>query len=400
MSHNHAQIPQKRERHTAIDAEQPGASAQKAAKLGENTDAATAIHSQHTKQTLDMPKGRARPDSATPYLTPSMESLLNWQKSYDANRPGRSPSPWEDPSECKTTTSERTATSKAGANSKGTTKATDDGQRDHQNGVHHDAQHYDQHGDQNGERHDGHHDGQHNGQHNSQHNEQHDNRTENATQTEPQQDVRSIWSTSSEGSSGVQERIGDLFDAPDDVVLVHACNTQGSWGAGIAKEFRKRYPMAFSLYQEHCLANHHPKSDPVPTGSCLLIPPSEEYSGARRHWIACLFTSEKYGGKKDSQARILASTPLAFRHLLALLKRQAREIGPAIQEIRMCQINSGLFAVKWQSTKNILQAVLESDVDHPPVRVYSLATAPSNPNTVQKQLQKGQATLEAFIRRH
>ncbi|OAG09792.1 uncharacterized protein CC84DRAFT_1072897, partial [Paraphaeosphaeria sporulosa] len=150
---------------------------------------------------------------------------------------------------------------------------------------------------------------------------------------------------------------GDLFDAPDDVVLVHACNTQGSWGAGIAKEFRRRYPMAFSLYQEHCLANHHPKSDPVPTGSCLLIPPSEERPGSRRHWVACLFTSEKYGRSKDSQARILANTPLAFRHLLHLLRRQAREIGPAIQEIRMCQINSGLFAVEWENTRMLLEAV-------------------------------------------
>ncbi|KAL5385767.1 hypothetical protein DPSP01_004549 [Paraphaeosphaeria sporulosa] len=380
MSYNHAQIPQKRERDVAPDAEQPGASAQKAPKLGENADAATATNSQSTKQTLDMPKGRAKPDSATLPIQKTLHGRVQRQKAYDANRTGLGTVPWEDILSYKATSSERTATPKAGANGRGMANATGDDQP----GFQHDGQHDDQHGDD----------------YVGQHDCQYDNRTENATEARPEQDVRSIWSTSSEDSSGLQERVGDLFDAPDDVVLVHACNTQGSWGAGIAKEFRRRYPMAFSLYQEHCLANHHPKSDPVPTGSCLLIPPSEERPGSRRHWVACLFTSEKYGRSKDSQARILANTPLAFRHLLHLLRRQAREIGSAIQEIRMCQINSGLFAVEWENTRMLLEAVLESDADHPPVCVYSQATAPSRPNTVRKQMQKGQTTVEAFIRRH
>ncbi|KAF2451305.1 hypothetical protein P171DRAFT_425822 [Karstenula rhodostoma CBS 690.94] len=334
MLNSHAQVPQKRERDAASDAEQSGAPAQKATKLGENPDAAT--NSKSTKQTPNMPKGRAREDSVT--VSPSLLSLerfLHLEK-----------------------TSEDKASPKAGAKGKGKAEATDD--------------------------------------------DQHDNRTDIATKSGPGpvpwENLSSYKTTGSEDSSRLQERIGDLFAAPDDTVLVHACNTQGSWGAGIAKEFRKRYPEAFRLYEEHCLLTHHPRKNPVSTGTCLVIPPIETKRGARRHWIACLFTSAKYGGNKDSKDTILANTAPAFKHLLVQLNNHARvrSIGPAIQEVRMCQINSGLFSVKWDHTKAVLEAVLASDTGHLKVHVYSLPTAPSKPNTARK----GQTTLQSFIRRH
>lgn len=47
------------------------------------------------------------------------------------------------------------------------------------------------------------------------------------------------------------EEVGDIFDAPANTLIVHACNCQGSWGAGIAKAFKDRYPKAYMEYVRH-----------------------------------------------------------------------------------------------------------------------------------------------------
>lgn len=51
---------------------------------------------------------------------------------------------------------------------------------------------------------------------------------------------------------------GSLFDAPEGYILTHACNAQGVWGSGIAKEFKKRKPLAFKNYNLFC---KDPKTD-------------------------------------------------------------------------------------------------------------------------------------------
>src|SRR5579859_6977248 len=50
----------------------------------------------------------------------------------------------------------------------------------------------------------------------------------------------------------IEYRKGSLFEAPKGSYLVHACNTQGVWGSGIAVEFKKRFPGAFAHYNRHC----------------------------------------------------------------------------------------------------------------------------------------------------
>ncbi|KAK4205807.1 hypothetical protein QBC40DRAFT_214856 [Triangularia verruculosa] len=69
---------------------------------------------------------------------------------------------------------------------------------------------------------------------------------------------------------------GDLFDAPPNSVLIHACNTIGKWGGGIAATFKKYYPAAFEIYREHC-QNHTP--DEL-IGTALLIAPQSD-----RYWV-------------------------------------------------------------------------------------------------------------------
>lgn len=173
-------------------------------------------------------------------------------------------------------------------------------------------------------------------------------------------------------SSVIKEHIGDLFAAPDNTVLIHACNTQGSWGGGIAVEFRKRYPKAYQVYNNHCVKNYNPNTNPVPRGTCLLIAPCEVKHDAPKHWIGCLFTSAKYGKAKDPPHVILRYTSPAFQDLLLQMNLE-----PEIQEIRMCQINAGLFAVPWKDTKTAVEEVLTTSTVQKDIHVYTLANTPT-----------------------
>ena len=104
--------------------------------------------------------------------------------------------------------------------------------------------------------------------------------------------------------STITEVSGDLFSAPEGSILVQACNTKGSWGAGIALAFRERFPEQFEQYAQHCKE----KKDTL-VGTCLLLQ-------AENHSIACLFTSRNYGRNKDSPDQILAATKTALQDLV------------------------------------------------------------------------------------
>ncbi|KAG6909298.1 hypothetical protein DXG01_001242 [Tephrocybe rancida] len=131
---------------------------------------------------------------------------------------------------------------------------------------------------------------------------------------------------------------GDLFSAPKGTILVQACNTVGSWGAGIAVAFRERYPSQFQLYKAHCK-----QSSPEDLiGTCLLIPGEE-------HHIACLFTSRAYGKRKDKPEEILAATKTAVLDLIGQ-NTEGREF-------HACRFNSGKFGVPWANTEAVLKAV-------------------------------------------
>ncbi|KAL5116501.1 ADP-ribose 1''-phosphate phosphatase [Pleosporales sp. CAS-2024a] len=142
--------------------------------------------------------------------------------------------------------------------------------------------------------------------------------------------------------------VGDMFsDAPENCLLIHACNTQGHWGAGIAKAFKLRYPKAYTAHHEFC-AKEHSKANPVPTGSAQLLAPVD--AGAQ-HWLGCLFTSAKYGKAKDQPDVIVKNTGSSMGMLLELVRMGGSEIS----EVRMCKINSGKFGVPWAQTEKVLK---------------------------------------------
>ncbi|KAJ7497693.1 hypothetical protein FB451DRAFT_1386913 [Mycena latifolia] len=127
----------------------------------------------------------------------------------------------------------------------------------------------------------------------------------------------------------------DIFAAPAGSILVHACNTQGSWGAGIATAFQQKYPGAFAKYKNTCK-----KQGDALLGTCLVI-------SGETHDVACLFTSKHYGRRVDSPEEILAATRLAVADLLEQNKDPAKEL-------HSCRFNSERFGVPWEETEKVL----------------------------------------------
>ncbi|KAK4122848.1 ADP-ribose 1''-phosphate phosphatase, partial [Parathielavia appendiculata] len=151
----------------------------------------------------------------------------------------------------------------------------------------------------------------------------------------------------------ITKRIGDIFAAPPNTVLIHACNAVGSWGGGIALAFRNHYPSEFRIYRAHCARSAPDRL----VGTALLISPQRESRNdtGRGHYIGCLFTSRSHGTAKDPPESILQATAPAMRHLMRLIVEKEVRTGVGIGQLRMCKINSGLFAVPWARSKRAIE---------------------------------------------
>ncbi|OQO09349.1 hypothetical protein B0A48_04747 [Cryoendolithus antarcticus] len=150
----------------------------------------------------------------------------------------------------------------------------------------------------------------------------------------------------------IKGETGDLFDTPPNSILLHACNCRGSWGAGVAAMFKKKYPAAYKVHVAHCKAT---KAEDL-LGTAQLIPPqASDVESGRSHWIACLFASVDVGKKRGSRESILGATGEAMQSLL----KQIGEVenGATIGSIRMPKINQGLFDVPWARTRAVLDGI-------------------------------------------
>ena len=144
----------------------------------------------------------------------------------------------------------------------------------------------------------------------------------------------------------------ELTDGP------HYSNCVGAWGGGIAKAFAERYRDAYLIQLAHCKRSTPDKL----VGTALLIAPR---AGARRqHYVGCLFTSRRYGNARDPPERILQATGPAMKDLMWQISAEMAR-GVALSEIRMCRINSGLFAVPWDKSKRALEALQFGPQDLP-----------------------------------
>lgn len=136
-----------------------------------------------------------------------------------------------------------------------------------------------------------------------------------------------------------------LFDSPEQSVLVHACNAQGVWGSGIAKEFHRRFPASERLYKDLC-------KDFGIVGTAQLISSYDTTTG-KTYWIGNLITSSGYGSTLDSKAEVLVNTILALQNLCFNLESKG------IKEVYSNKFNSGLFKVPWEETEAFLKIFIE-----------------------------------------
>lgn len=98
-----------------------------------------------------------------------------------------------------------------------------------------------------------------------------------------------------------------------------------------------------------------------------------------------MFTSEKKGKGKGSKESILEATGEAVEDLVRKV-RDLNEGGDGadgkakagsskedrIDEVRMCKINSGLFGVPWEATREVIEGVEIGEGDLEEIAVYSL----------------------------
>jgi ADP-ribose 1''-phosphate phosphatase len=209
----------------------------------------------------------------------------------------------------------------------------------------------------------------------------------------------------------ITESTDDIFAAPPNTLLIHACNCDGSWGAGIAAAFKARYPKAYEVHADYCdeygtaliesaqlippvdafeaeitaTATAEDEDEVTPDDALQFnIPsttkhnnPSTQNNVPAKHFIGCLFTSRHYGRRRDSPSRILSATAPAMVDLLRKVREWNAECeaGEEIREVRMCKINSGLFAVPWAKTRRVLE---EIDVARSEVKVVRVISPPGS----------------------
>lgn len=130
---------------------------------------------------------------------------------------------------------------------------------------------------------------------------------------------------------------GDLFkNLHKEYIHLHANNSYGNWGAGIAKKFAVRFPKSYFYH----------KKMPNKVGDGYVID-VEDYK------VGCLITSSGYGSRKDPPEMILKNT---YKSILNL-------VSSSIEEdiyIQSPKINAGLFMVLWKDTEEVLIKACET----------------------------------------
>lgn len=82
----------------------------------------------------------------------------------------------------------------------------------------------------------------------------------------------------------------DLFVVPGDCRVI-TTNTHGAMGAGIAKDFRDRYPSEYYAYKRRCHAGYHhlgaPEMCNTPDGLRWLLFPTKDHwrDPSQYHWL-------------------------------------------------------------------------------------------------------------------
>ena len=132
---------------------------------------------------------------------------------------------------------------------------------------------------------------------------------------------------------------GDLFAVPGLDALAHGVNCAGKMGAGIAVEFKRRWPAMFTAYRVACLEGR-------------LVPGTVFAERADGRWIYNLATQDKPG----SRARL----EWVQATLGAMAARARWQHG--VRRIGMPRIGCGLGGLSWDDVRPLVERTAK-DVD-------------------------------------
>jgi len=140
---------------------------------------------------------------------------------------------------------------------------------------------------------------------------------------------------------------GDLFEAPVEA-LVNTVNTRGVMGAGLAKQFKERYPKMYAEYRRQCaLEIFRP-------GSVMPI----KIEDGTRQWVLNFATKDDW---RDPSKTDYIVTGLLDLH------RAVRSIG--IRSLAVPPLGCGLGGLKWPDVRKQISQIL-SDLEEVKILVY------------------------------
>lgn len=127
----------------------------------------------------------------------------------------------------------------------------------------------------------------------------------------------------------VEHRRGDLFGS-DIKVLAHGCNCAGAMGAGIALQFKRRFPAMYNDYRDACKTGVFQPGD-------IIVWEEDGYTiynlGTEAHW--------------KTRARLKW-----VRESVQNMIKDAQAAG--ITEIAMPRIGAGLGGLEWADVEEVL----------------------------------------------
>lgn len=135
---------------------------------------------------------------------------------------------------------------------------------------------------------------------------------------------------------------GNLFES-DAQTIGHGCNTKGIMSAGIAREFKQRYPYMYEEYRYRC------RNNMFNPGGYYLYKDAEP-------WVLNFATQADRGGAK------IEYVEKCFVDFISYYREEG------ISSLAIPRIAAGLGGLEWQDVKCLLIDILD-DIDIP-VYVY------------------------------
>lgn len=138
----------------------------------------------------------------------------------------------------------------------------------------------------------------------------------------------------------------DLFSNTKAQVYAHGTNTYGAMGAGIAVEFKRRFPEMYEEYREDCKKG-------------LYVPSTVMMWTKSKPMVANLMTQ----GHKNSNYRpiILPARYEDVFRCLEIFFYECKQFG--LTEVAMPMIGSGLGGLRWELIEVKLRELCPNDVN-------------------------------------